>query len=388
MITNLRTVCATRLHERADQWFTDRFRSIKADVAVVVVETDEGVTGVGEACSYGNPLQIADWVDWYRGLVVGAELDDLGVVPRPTGTALQHATGSAHDFAVAGIDCALWDARARAAGLPLARLLNPATGDEPVEVYASGGVRYDWRDNPESLIADVLGYADAGYRTAKVRLGTAWHWDQVTPKRFLALFDEVASAVRGRITLAVDANSRLDRGQARELAEGLAERGAAWLEEPLRKDDIDGYAELNAAVELKISGGESFTTVEQFRPWIDRGCFDIVQPDAGVCGISEVVRIGTLAGRAGLELIPHSWHNGLMLMANAHAVAALPNASRVEECMVQGPLRWDMIEGGTRVKDGQVSLLESPGLGVEVIDDLEHEYPYVEGHYAVEVFRR
>ncbi|QKW17740.1 mandelate racemase/muconate lactonizing enzyme family protein [Kitasatospora sp. NA04385] len=387
MITDVRTLCGTRLHSREDQWVTDRYRSVKADVAVVVVETDDGVTGVGEACSYGNPRQIADWVRWYRDSLVGAELDDFSVVPRPTGTALEHAVGSAHDFAVAGIDCALWDARGRAAGKPVARLLNPDAATDPVDVYASGGVRYDWHDDPRTLIADVLGYVDAGYRTVKFRLGTAWHWDRITPARFLALYDEVRDAVDGRAALAVDANSRLSRAEARVLAEGLSERGALWLEEPIAKDDLAGYAELNQAVPLRISGGESFTTIEQFRPWIENGCFDIVQPDAGVCGITEVMRVGRIAAAAGLSLIPHSWHNGLMLMANAHAVAALPNAPMVEECMVQGPLRWGVVQGGSPVKDGRVSVLGSPGLGADVIDGLEEQYPYVEGHYSVEVYR-
>ncbi len=129
------------------------------------------------------------------------------------------------------------------------------------------------------------------------------------------------------------------------------------------------------------------TTIEQFRPWIESGCFDIVQPDAGVCGLSEVMRIGRIAADAGLSLIPHSWHNGPMLMANAHAVAALPNAPMVEECMVQGPLRWGIVPGGSPVKDGTVSVLRSPGLGVDLIEDLEEQYPYVEGHYSVEVYR-
>jgi L-alanine-DL-glutamate epimerase-like enolase superfamily enzyme len=76
-----------------------------------------------------------------------------------------------------------------------------------------------------------------------------------------------------------------------------------------------------------------------------------------------------------------------MAMANAHAVAALPNADVLEECMVQGPLKWGSIRGGDPVKDGVLELPDVPGLGVEPIEDLESAYPYVEGHYSVEVFR-
>lgn len=385
-ITAVRTICGTRLHAREDQWVTDRYRSIKADIAVVIIETDQGIRGIGEACAYGNPLQIADWVQWYAASLIGSDLDDLSRLPRPTGTALEHAVGSAHDFAVAGIDTALWDARAKVAGLPLAKVLNPSAADT-VTVYASGGVRYDWRNNPQSLVSDVAHYVDQGYRAVKFRLGTNWAWDGVTPERFLDLFDLVRHEVGDDVQLAVDGNSRLTREEAQVVAFGLQDRGALWFEEPLDKADLEGYAELNAATEIAISGGESFTTVEQFRPWIEAGAFDIVQPDAGVCGVSEVLRIGELAARSGIELIPHSWHNGLMAMANAHAVAALPNASMVEECMVQGPLKWGVLKGGSTVHGGQITIGSAPGLGVDVVDDLEEQFPFVEGHYSVEVYR-
>lgn len=386
-ITNVRTLVGTRLHTRENQWITDRYRSIKADVAVVEIETDDGNVGVGEACSYGNPLQIRDWVDWYAPSLIGSLIEDPAIVPAPTGSALVHAVGSAHDFAVAGIDCALWDLRGKAAGLPV-RLLLDDRADSTVGVYASGGVRYDWRGDPRTLVDDVAAYVEAGYDTVKVRLGTAWSWDGITPERFLGLYDEVRRQVGDGVAIAVDANSRLTREEARILAFGLQDRGAPFLEEPLPKDDLDGYVALNHEVELRISGGESFTTLEQFRPWIERGAFDIVQPDAGVCGITELMKIGRFAERAGLELIPHSWHNGLMAMANVHAVAALPNASMVEECMVQGPLKWGVLESGNPVHAGRIALSDAPGLGVSVVPDLEERYPYVEGHYAVEVYRR
>ena len=75
-ITNVRTLVGTRLHTRKDQWITDRYRSIKADIAVAEIETDDGNVGVGEACSYGNPLQIRDWVDWYAPSLIGSLIED------------------------------------------------------------------------------------------------------------------------------------------------------------------------------------------------------------------------------------------------------------------------------------------------------------------------
>lgn len=385
-ITSVETLCGTRLHERADQWITDRYRSIKADIAVVVIRTDSGYQGIGEACAYGNPLKIADWVSWYAPALIGREIDDGIVHPHPTGTAFSKPWPAAHDYAVAGIDTAIWDLRAQRAGLPLSKMLNPAAADR-VAVYASGGVRFDWRSDPSSLIDDVVAYVDAGYQAVKIRLGTHWAWDAVTPDRFLRLFDQLRAEVGDGVGVAVDGNCRLTREEASAVAHGLDERGALWFEEPLDNTDVEGYAQLNRSVDLKISGGESLTTQEQFRPWLESGALSIVQPDAGVCGISELMRIGALAEREGAELIPHSWHNGVMAMANAHAVAALPNAPMLEECMVQGPLKWGVVAGGTKVSDGTIDLGLEAGLGIDLIADLETRFPYIEGHYSVEVFR-
>ena len=386
-ITDVSTTNATRMHGLDEQWFTHTFRSVKADLSLVTITTDEGIIGIGEACAYGNPVQIADWVNWLAPTLIGAELDDPRIVPRPTGTSFARPIESAYDYAVAAIDCALWDARARAAGLPVSRLINPNADDE-VTMYASGGVRYDWRTSDQNqLVDDVVGFVAAGYSAVKFRLGTNWAWDGVTPERFLALFDLVRAEVGDGIGLAVDANSRLSREEAQAVAYGLDERGALFFEEPIAKKDLEGYIAITNSVDLRISGGETFTTLEQFRPWLERGAYNIAQPDAGVCGITELIAIGTAAERYGIDIVPHSWHNGVMAMANAHAVAALPNGLMVEESKAQGPLVWDMIEGGTRVHDGVIRVADDLGLGVSLVDDLEQIYPYVEGHYGVDVYR-
>jgi len=99
------------------------------------------------------------------------------------------------------------------------------------------------------------------------------------------------------------------------------------------------------------------------------------------------MRIGQAAYRHDIDLIPHSWHNGLMAMANAHLVAALPNPRFVELCMIQGPLQWAILAEKPTIKDGWLVLPDQPGLGVELAKDLEERFPYIEGHYAVQVTR-
>jgi L-alanine-DL-glutamate epimerase-like enolase superfamily enzyme len=221
----------------------------------------------------------------------------------------------------------------------------------------------------------------------KFRIGTEWTWDGISEKRFLGLVRELVEEIDGRLDLALDGNCRLNEVQALHIARELERLGFLWFEEPVPWKDVSAYARLNEAVEMPISGGESFTTLEQFRPFLESSAYAIVQPDAGLAGISESSRIGEFGRRYGANLIPHSWHNGLMAMANAHLVASLPEPLFLEICMVQGPLQWEILADPPVINGGYLEMPQAPGLGVSLAKDLQEKFPYVEGHYAVVVDR-
>jgi len=379
-IVRLETLCLSRLHEPERQWITGGSRIVKADCAIVAIHTDEGLVGIGEASAYGWPLRIREWVEWLAPTMVGRDPLDPGIVPHP------HGLSWPHDAAVGGIDCALWDLRGQIAGRRVSELLTSAPLAR-VRLYASSGCRYDWRYNPEQLIEEALGYVDQGYTAMKFRIGTEWSWDGVTVDRFLGLVRELAQAVDGRMELMLDGNCRLTEEQALPIALELDRLGCTWFEEPIPREQIDGYTRLNAAVDMPITGGETFSTLEQFRPYLERKAYAIVQPDVGLCGISEAYRIAEMAQRYGVDVCPHSWHNGLMCTAHAHYVAALPNPRVLELCMIQGPLQWDILARPPAIEQGWLVLADRPGLGVELAEGLEARYPYIEGHYAIQVHR-
>ncbi len=377
-ITRLETICLSRPHEPERQWFTARYRTIKADCAIVVIHTDEGMKGIGEASAYGSPLLIRDWVNWLAPEMMGKDPQDPGIVPHPNGRSRPY------DAAVAGIDSALWDLKGKIAGKHVCQLLTEKPLDR-VRLYASSGCRYDWRQKPEQLIEEALEYIDMGYTAMKFRIGTEWSWDSVTVDRFLGLVRDLTQAVDGRMELMLDGNCRLNEDQAMTIARELDELDFAWFEEPIPGDQIDAYARLCAAVDMPITGGESFTTLEQFRPHLEKRAYDIVQQDAGLCGITEAMRIARVAHRYNVGTCPHSWHNGLMAMANAHLVAALPNPHVLELCMIQGPLQWGILSRKPVIEDGWLVLPDKPGLGVDLAENLEERFPYIEGPYAVQM---
>ena len=122
-ITDVKTICLSRLHEIERQWASSNFKTIKADCAIVLIETDSGLQGIGEACAYGEPKVIADWVGWYRRQLVGRRVDDFQSWPHT------NDRNWGHDTAVAGIDCALWDLRGKIEGKPVYEYFGGAKRD-------------------------------------------------------------------------------------------------------------------------------------------------------------------------------------------------------------------------------------------------------------------
>jgi L-alanine-DL-glutamate epimerase-like enolase superfamily enzyme len=387
-ITQIQTLLLSRMHEPARQWFTASGRTIKADCVIVLIQTDEGLSGLGEACPYGDPVLIKQTVAWLAPELVGRHPLQAGLGFHPNGSRVStdYPFLSPYDCAVAALDTALWDLRGQLENKSVARLLN-AQPLERVRLYASSGCRYDWRVQPEQVIEEALDYLAQGFSGYKVRLGTHWQWDGVTPERFLTLMGELAQTLKGRMELMVDGNHRLNLEQAITVAKGLERLGFSWFEEPLLLSDLAGYRQLRAATDLLISGGEQFTTLEQFRPFLESRALSIIQPDVSCAGLTETMRIAEVAERYNIEVCPHNWHNGIMTLANAHLVAALPRPHFLELCMVQGPLQWEILTEKPLIEDGHLVLPQRPGLGAILADDLEERFSFIEGHYAIGIVR-
>jgi L-alanine-DL-glutamate epimerase-like enolase superfamily enzyme len=168
-----------------------------------------------------------------------------------------------------------------------------------------------------------------------------------------------------------DASPAWTLTEALPVARELARLGAYWMEEPLDRADYDGMRALRETAGVRIAGGEMTRELSAFRDLVGGGCLDVLQPDAAlVGGITGLRRIAHLAEAHGLTFTPHTWTNGMGLVANAHLVAGLGCAPFLE--FPYDPPQWSLhrrdfpMARPLAAKDGWVELSEAPGMGYEV----------------------
>ena len=378
-ITDVETILLSCPIPEGEEWklggiFGSGTRGVKSDMVIVRIHTNEGITGIGEPSPYGRARRLEDSIERLKPHIVGTDPHDVDLIMNSHfGIGLG---GGPDRYALAGIDMACWDVIGKAAGQPVSKLLGGRYADE-VAVYASGGIDWEYVEDPEILIEEARGYLDAGFEAFKFRIGP--------DRRFLTAIEALSEAVGDEMELILEGNARFRNvPEAVRMAEGFRKFEPRWFEEPLDTTNVEGYRELRRAIpDVQITGGESKTGAAECKPWIDSRAYDVVQPDANVMGITETKRVADLARLEGLACIPHSWHNAITMAANLHVVASIPNRDLLELQRTwhwsAEPFRWDVLKDPIELNDGFLSVPDGPGLGIELDEDVIEEYPYVEG---------
>lgn len=268
-------------------------------------------------------------------------------------------------MAMSAVDIAAWDLAGRRAGRSIAALLGGALRSD-VPAYVSGPFLKPGADPYRDFERDIDGYLHAGFRAMKLRLGLDARAEGV-------LLARVRQRVGDAFPLMADLNEGAGVRSALVFAQRFAESDLAWLEEPIRHDDLPGYARLAKALPMALAGGEALIGVTPFRDFLAQGALDVVQPDLALCGgFSEGQKIAALAEAYNVPLVPHVWGTAINFHASLQFVAGLPE--------LRGPgLRYPLFEfdpshnpfrdmcGAVGVRaDGRIAIPDAPGLGIEV----------------------
>jgi galactonate dehydratase len=383
-ITDLKVTPLSYRLTREEQWpdGDDHYVIWQTSEVIVQVMTDAGITGIGGASRYSGPARMMAYAEEViKPCLVGKNPFD---VERLSGGMCGH--GALNVWA--GIDVALWDIIGKVKGVPIYKLL--ATDTEPVThlpVYASGG-EYTWEKGsrfpgPDHLVDEALEYKARGYQAFKFRPGAGFGKYAISMKEYIPYIERLRAAVGPDFGLIQESNCRWTVEQCIEIAPVLEELGILWWEEPTnrRKEGaIDDYLRIKEALStVKISGGESRPNRGDLAEWIDRRAYDIVQQGADDAGLTEAWHMARVAGERGILCCPHNWQGGLVTVANAHLMAAIPNRFMLESNMTPNPLKEGLFTTPFAVRDGFLDVPQGPGLGVELREGLEEEYPFIDG---------
>ena len=272
------------------------------------------------------------------------------------------------------LDLALWDLKGKIQGEPVWKMLGGF--DNKIRAYASSGVHRSITD-----MVDVAKRARSlGFPALKVRFGRPKLDDD------LAVVKAIRSELGSSLELMVDCNqgwrmpwdtaTPWNVDHATSVANVLEEHGVYWMEEPLHRGDYAGMAELRKRVGIRIAGGELTREPYEFRELLERGCFDVFQPDA-VCtqGITGLAKLAFEVQKAGKIFTPHTWGNGIGVMANLHLTAGTVGAPFIE--FPFDPPEWStarrdyiLTETIEADGDGWIHLSDEPGLGITLNEDV------------------
>jgi L-alanine-DL-glutamate epimerase-like enolase superfamily enzyme len=310
----------------------------------VEIETNTGIVGFGESTfgrPAGGPDALAAMIEHVlKPLILGQDPAFVrGLHTSMLAETEYHGSMGLAMFGIAAIDTALWDCLGRAHGVPCWQLWGGV--HTQIRAYAMvGWLNYD-DDEVQAICRKAV---DQGFRAVKIKVGYP------TLAEDIRRVETVRGAVGGEIEIMVDANQSLTTAEAVRRGRAFEELGCAWWEEPIPAADVDGYAELAAALDIPIGTGENLYTLADFARFLRRDAVDIVQPDlrrAG--GPTALLQIGSLADAFHR---PYASHGGGPVQLNV--MACLPNALYLETGLIPAgsPLR---------LADGFVEIPTGPG---------------------------
>lgn len=350
------------------------------DSAVILVHTDEGITGIGEVDS--APTVVKAIIEAPRSHSVMTGLKEVLIGQDPFDTAelwrrMYHASvyygrRGVVVHAISGIDIALWDLKGKALGKPLCELLG-GTPDAKVRAYASALFGRDGKESGDKAAR----FKEMGYTAFKF----GWMNFGYSEKTDRDHLQGIRDAIGPDAPLMVDVGWAYDSGgpewdvtTAISRAKVMAEYNVYWLEEPLHPDNMAGYGELSDRSPVRIAAGEECATIYEFRDLLERGRVHVLQPDVSRAGgVTETMRIAALAQSHDRPVVPHHFKTGILGAVSVHINASIPNRL-FQETPAPGEgsiLNTNLVQPAVQLDaEGNIVIPRGPGLGVELDPDV------------------
>ena len=331
------------------------------DFTVVRIETDEGTIGHGLTW-WNHPADVVKRL--LAQHLLGKDPLDIDNLWQAMYKEVYRERKGGAICAISAVDIALWDIKSKHQGVPLYRLLGGTR--EKIPAYASDGY-YREGEGPSQLVEELTRYRKlGGFSSAKIKVGG------VPLEGDLKRVKAIRDAFGYDFELMVDANNAYDQQGAIEAGHGYERFKVRWFEEPVWPDDLEGAAAVCAALEVPVAQGELEYLVSGFQEIIHHRAADILQPDVVMCGgITEFLRIASLARTHNLPIAPHAQHD-----LSAQLVASIPNGLNVEYFYKEADIMKDtmLFKSTLQPRDGFLTPSNEPGVGFAIDEGRVNEF--------------
>lgn len=355
---------------------------------LVKVTTDDGIVGWGEcyASSVGPEAMRAVIGDVFERHMAGENPENIelmfrrayssGFTQRPDLTVMG---------AFSGLEIACWDILGKARGRPVHALLGGRMNDRiraytylyPLPHHDMGAF---WT-SPDMAAEAALACVGRGYTAVKFDPAGPYtlrggHMPGMRDIELSAAFCKaIREAVGARADLLFGTHGQFTTAGAIRLGQALEPYSPLWFEEPIPPDAVDEMAKVARAVRIPVATGERLTTKAEFAAVLRSGAAEILQPALGRAGgIWEMKKVAAMAEAFNAQMAPHLYAGPIEWAANVHLAASIPNILMCE--CIETPFHDGLIKGAIRVEEGFITPPDTPGLGIEVDEDLARANPY------------
>lgn len=330
---------------------TDAIQSfVSQETPIVTITDSDGAVGTGYSYTIGTggSSVMRLLADHLAPRIIGEDADMIEAIWHKLEFAT-HATtiGAITAIALAAIDTALWDLRAKKQRLPLWKLAGGAREKAPLYTTEGGWLHIE----AQALVDDALQAREKGFRGSKVKIG------KPTGAEDFARLSAMRKALGDDYEIMTDCNQGFAVDEAIRRAARLRELDLAWIEEPLPADDIDGHVRLSNSTPTPIAVGESLYSIRHFREYMARGGCNIVQVDVGrIGGITPWLKVAHAAEAFDLPVCPH-----FLMELHVSLVCAVQNGKYVEYI----PQLDELTGKHMRIADGYGYAPLEPGIGID-----------------------
>ena len=344
----------------------------------IIIETDEGLIGVGEATGGSETQPRVAAIEEIKHLVIGMDPRNVHeIFHKLYLTAFIRVTP-----AIAGIEMACWDILGKSLGVPVHRLLGGKVRDN-VRVYANGW--YSGDRTPEGFAEKASEVVAKGYTALKFDpFGDAhMQLSRRDTREAKALVGAVRDAVGEDVDILIEAHDRFSTYAAIEIGNWLKDYEVTWFETPVLSTDVSALVEVARRVPVRVIAGERMHALHEFGEFLSHNVTDVINPEPlGVGGIWRSLQIAGIAEAHHAEIALHNAESPFKTMVALHIDAVTPNVF-IQECFDDFLEPWvsDVLTGFLRVKDGHLEMPDAPGIGVELNEKEAKKHPYGKSNF-------